>query len=351
MSLLFGKRLVAARTMAGLSLQKLADALEGTLTRQALHKYEQGTALPNSKNLIAIAHVLNVPVDFFFSEPAPFPGLSEIEFRKRTRLTQSEQASVIEKCTEILGRYLELEHLLGEEKLPRHFSFDGLVRNSEDAEMAAEALRRDWNLGQDPIPGVMRMLEDHGYKVIGIEAPLAFDGLKANAGQHRVIVVNMAFDVCRRRFTALHELAHHLLVFPDDLPEKERENYCHTFAGAVLLPASQAKEILKMHRTNFYLPELQLIKSEWGISIAAIFARARQAGLISEHVYTRYHRQYRARGYYQDEPGTYPAAEQANRFELMWYRALAEERISLAEAARLTNLTMGEIREKILQPA
>lgn len=121
------------------------------------------------------------------------------------------------------------------------------------------------------------------------------------------------------------------------------------FAGAVLLPASQARAILTKHRTNFYSPDLQLIKSEWGISIAAIFARARHLGLISDYVYSRFNQQYRALGYYKDEPGTYPGTEQASRFDLMWYRALAEDRITFADAGRLYNLTIGEVREKLGQ--
>jgi hypothetical protein len=39
---------------------------------------------------------------------------------------------------------------------------------------AAKELRKKWKLGYDPIPDVVEMLEDKGYKVIEIDAPRWF---------------------------------------------------------------------------------------------------------------------------------------------------------------------------------
>jgi hypothetical protein len=50
-------------------------------------------------------------------------------------------------------------------------------------------LRKEWDLGYDPIPDVVEMLEDKGYKVVEIEAPNSFDGLKADTGTQKVIVL------------------------------------------------------------------------------------------------------------------------------------------------------------------
>lgn len=335
--------------MSGLSLQQLADRLGGVLSKQALHKYEQGNAYPSSKVLIPLAQALSVPVDFFFSEPEPQAELVHVEFRKRTRLSKTRQAVIIARCNDHLRRYLELTQLLAEEKLPRAFSFHEVVCDADAVERAAEILRQDWDLGHDPIPSVLLMLEDNGYTVAEIDAEALFDGLKGEAGPHRLIAVNRHFDTCRIRFTALHELAHHLLVFPEHMPEKEREKLCHTFAGAVLLPASKAREAIRQNRTNFYLPELELLKSYWGISIAAIFARARHLGLISEYVYTRFNKIYRSSSYHKDEPGRYPGIERACRFEQLLYRGVAEERITVNQAAMLANLSVGELRNRLEQ--
>ncbi len=61
----FGNKLVSARKMAGMSLQDLENKLEKFVSRQALHKYEQGKMKPESQVLIALSNALNVPVDFF----------------------------------------------------------------------------------------------------------------------------------------------------------------------------------------------------------------------------------------------------------------------------------------------
>jgi transcriptional regulator with XRE-family HTH domain len=43
----FAIRLLSARKMAGMSLQKLADALGNVVTKQSLNKYEQGVMKPD----------------------------------------------------------------------------------------------------------------------------------------------------------------------------------------------------------------------------------------------------------------------------------------------------------------
>ena len=90
-----------------------------------------------------------------------------------------------------------------------------IISSDEDAENAAKELRNQWNLGYDPIPDVVEMLEDKGYKVIEVDTSKDFDGMKAETDGKKVIVLRKDYngDVVRKRFTALHELAHHSLIF------------------------------------------------------------------------------------------------------------------------------------------
>jgi len=347
MSALFGNRLMVARRMAGLSLQGLAEQLDGIISRQALHKYEQGLTYPNSQTLIALSRALKVPVDFFFMEPEVSVQLSGIEFRKRKRLSSVEEQAVTERCIDILSRYLTLERMVNDVKPLRRFDHFHVIHNIQDAENAAEALRSQWGLGNDPIPNVMAMLEDNGYKVVEVNAKHDFDGMKAFAGDIRVIAVNRFKDVCRIRFTVLHELAHHLLIFPAEMSEDEKERLCHAFAGAVLLPAAQAREAMSQHRFHFYLPELILLKAYWGISIAAMFARAKNLEIINDYVYAKLHQGYRKRQYHLEEPGDFKGEEKAHRFNQLLYRALAEGIITINQAATLRNLTVSEMRVKL----
>jgi Zn-dependent peptidase ImmA (M78 family)/DNA-binding XRE family transcriptional regulator len=347
MANLFAQRLKAARKMAGLSLQQLADQLSSLNSKQALNKYEKGQSYPNSQVLIQLAQALKVPVNFFFMEPEVNVELSGVEFRKRSRLGKRAEAAILTRSTEALSRYVELEQLMREEKHPTAFDFFHLIHTTAEAEQAAEALRAQWQLGQDPIPSAMIMLEEHGYKVIEVEASDAFDGLKAQFGGQRLIVVNQTFDPCRRRFTALHELAHHLLVFPPDMPERDRERLCHTFAGAVLFPASQVREAMHPQRFHFYLQEMVILKAYWGISIAAMFARAKTLGIINEYTFAKLNKGYRGKGYHRSEPGDYRGEEPPHRFRQLLLRGIAEEMISFNQAATLTNQSVGQLRESL----
>jgi len=352
MDIIFANRLIAARKMAGLSLQALAERLEGTtISRQALHKYEQNQAFPNSQTLIALSRALNVPVDFFFDNPEVQVELSSVEFRKLKRLSASAETALKEKVTDWLNRFLTLEKLANEEKPLNNFSYQEIIRIPKDADNAAAQLRQAWGLGNDPIPNVAAMLEEHGYKVLLIDADTAFDGLKAFAGAVRVIVVNNNRDICRVRFTALHELAHHVLMFPEDMLEAERERLCHAFAGAVLLPSEQAIMAMNEHRFHFYLKELTLLKEYWGISIAAIFARAKNLGVINDYVFAKLNHGYRARHYHLNEPGHFACEEKTFRFNQLLYKALAEGVITHNQAAQLKNITLGELRENLEQLA
>ena len=101
-----------------------------------------------------------------------------------------------------------------------------LISSDEDAENAAKELRNQWNLGYDPIPDVVEMLEDKGYKVIEVETSKDFDGMKAETDGRKVIVLRKDYngDVVRKRFTALHELAHHSLIFQKGMAEKRKRS-------------------------------------------------------------------------------------------------------------------------------
>ncbi|MCC6691559.1 MAG: ImmA/IrrE family metallo-endopeptidase, partial [Bacteroidia bacterium] len=251
MNNIFGNRLVSARKMAGMSLQDLADRLKNVVSKQSLNKYEQGKMKPDSELLIALSNVLRVPVDYFFSSPSIAVDLKNISYRKFvSKISKGEQIAVEEKVKEAFERYLDLEAVLNFKDKNEYFVYDKIVSNANDAEEVAKELRKKWKLGYDPIPDVVEMLEDKGYKVVEIDAPEGFDGLKADINGVKVIVLKQNKskneDVVRKRFTALHELAHHTLKFPNDISERDEESLCHAFASAVLYPEDMAlKELHK----------------------------------------------------------------------------------------------------------
>jgi Zn-dependent peptidase ImmA (M78 family) len=192
--------------------------------------------------------------------------------------------------------------------------------------------------------------------VIEIDAPKNFDGLSAEVGGLKVIVLNgslFAGNNCRKRFTALHELAHHSLRFSEALEHKAQEKLCHVFASAVLYPSEMAEKELHYERFHFYENELILIKERWGISISAIFQTALRLGIINDFVFRNLSINYRKLGYHKDnnEPGKYLSQEKPVRFLRLVYFALGKGAISVNEAAYYSGDGVWEFRKSMKQLA
>lgn len=350
----FAIRLSSARKMAGMSLQDLEDKLEKYVTRQTLHKYEQGKIKPDSRILIALSKALKVPVDYFLSKPTLNLELENIDYRKySTKISRTAQIALEEKVKEICERYLDLESIVMPTEKAEYFNFEYVIENLGDAERAAQQLRLKWKLGNDPIPDVVEMLEDKGYKVIEVDAPDGFDGMKANLGGQKIIVlkknVKVGEDVVRKRLTALHELAHHSLNFSQKFSDKEIEKLCHTFSAAVLYPADMAKRELSKDRFHFYQNELVLIKERWGISIAAIFSRAHYLGIITSYNYKRFNIGYRERGLHLNEPGKFMSKERPVKMQRLVYMGLSREILTINEAAYYLGMAAWKFKEQLHQ--
>jgi Zn-dependent peptidase ImmA (M78 family)/DNA-binding XRE family transcriptional regulator len=349
----FKDRFIAARKMSGLSLRELAERIGGEISRQSLHKYELGESKPGSKTLIALANALSVSIDYFFIVPKEIIEFTEVDFRRySTKLSKPMRESVAMKAKDAFERYNELENLLGINEIVSPFNFTELIKSKDDAEKAAVSLRAQWNLGNDPISDVVELLEDKGYKVIEISAPEGFDGMKASCKDKKLIVlrkIESGSDVVRKRFTALHELAHHNLRFSKDLDEKQREKLCHTFATAFLFPGEMARKEFDRERFHFYEKELIILKEKWGISISALFARALDLGIISSYTFKMFNIEYRGRQYHKpdNEPGRFMSKEKPTRMEKLIFQGLAKGVLTLNEAAYFAGISGWEMRKQM----
>lgn len=346
----FGERLKSARLMSGLSLQGLADKINNRVTKQSLSKYEMGQVVPDSEMIGILSEALNVRPDYFFSDQVLEFG--EIEFRKLQNYPAKERTRIVEIAKDELGRYLELEQILGIET-----QFDNplngmSIRSQDDVEKAAETLRKDWGLGSDALSNVIELLEDHHVKVLEIDSSEEFDGFSTwvNGKSIPLIVLNKAKlsevpDL--KRFTALHELAH-LLLDVNHLPEKEKEKFCHAFATAMLIPRDTLKKQLGGNRSKLSFQELAAIKQQYGISMQAIVYRAKDLQLISENYLRQFYIVFNQLGYRKQEPVDYKGEEISNRFSQLLFRALAENFISISKAASLKNQKLAEFRKENL---
>jgi Zn-dependent peptidase ImmA (M78 family)/transcriptional regulator with XRE-family HTH domain len=356
----FGNRLRLARKKAGLSLQALAAQVSPPVSAQAIGKYETGKMMPSSSVLVGLSKALGVSLDFLMSSQVA--ELSGIEFRKHSGTSAQDRARAEAIVIEKLEDYLAVEDILGLKAPDDPFAkvrCDN-VRRWEEIDQKARELRREWKLGNDPIPSLTDLLEDKGIKVIEADLPERFDGLACDVKQSggkpdtEVVVISTRTNVERKRFNLAHELAHRVIRGSAD-PEIKLEKAMNRFAGAFLAPTDHLRGELGENRQGITWHELIRLKQFYGISAAAMLIRLRDVGLLPEATVEYAFRTY-ARAWRTSEPEPirdgegFGAFERPQRFERLVYRALAEELISPLRAAQLLKRPLASIEEQIRGP-
>ncbi len=345
---LFARRLKSARLMKGYSLQDLADAIDNKLTRQSLHRYEKGDVMPGDDILALLADALDVNIDFFFRETEVH--IDKVEFRKNRNMTVKQQDMIKEKTKEYLGRYLEVEEILGVTEIFKNpIESFGKIYSYEDADRAAVELRKEWNLGMGPLFNVMELLEDNNIKIVELDSDDEFDGLQTCVNDNiPVIAFNRSRyeKMDRLRFTLLHELGHLLMDFEPNLDSRLVERYCNRFAAAMLIPEKTLKKELGEHRQKLSIVEIGNIKKQYGISMQSIIIKAKEAGIINQNYCDSLLFMFEQHNWKVDEPVDYEGVEEINRFQQLIFRAYIEEQITMSKAAALLDIPLAEFRKK-----
>lgn len=346
MNEVFAKRLKSARVQAGLSQDELVNRMGGVVSKNAISKYEKSEMMASGKVLISIAKALNVKPDYFLR---PFTiEIEEIEFRKKRKLGVKKIQAIKQKVSDIVERYLEVEEFLAIESSFTNPIKHIEIKSQQDIERAVEELLISWKLGFNALPNVIELLEDKEIKVVEIDAPEEFDGFSGWADRKfPIIVINKSYGIERKRLTALHELAHLLLNFPEGLDHKQKEKFCFQFGAAMLMPEETFKVELGEHRSHIPLAELVLIKETYGISIQAIMQRAKDLAIINEFTFVNFRK--RISGNRKEEGlGEYLGKEESTRFKQLVFRAAAEEVISMSKAANLFNQKLASFRKEYI---
>lgn len=346
----FHERLRSARKMSGLSLDALRIELGEVVTKQSLHKYETGQMKPDAKIISSLCKVLDVRPDYFYKDKSVV--IENVSFRKLEKCSVKEQEKVIQKTSDFLERYLELEDLLGVQYSKTRIKKAIRVEAKEEIDKHAENLRKTWGLGTGAMYNVIEVLEDKGVKVLEIDADHSFDGLSTWVNKKvPVIVVNRSKHegcVDRLRFTVLHELGH-LIMDIEDYSEDKQEKYCHYFAGAMLIPKDMMHFELGASRSNISIRELGLIKKQYGLSIQSLLFRSKELGIISSRTFSSSFRLMTKMNWRKKEPEEFDfkGAEKSNRFDQLILRGVTEGVITSSKAASLMNMKLATFRKYI----
>lgn len=346
---MIGERLKRARAATGLSMQALGE-LAG-VSANMIKKYEHDVSMPSSGVLLKMSSALGVRTEFFF-RPAKV-ALAQVEYRKKASASIKHIKKIEADVIDQAERWHELAKLWPNSPVPA-FSFEAElppITTEADIELVAEFVRQHWQLGLNPLPGLIDFLESKGILVIITSADnaQAFDGLQAHIGQQPVIVVSAHWPGCRQRFTLAHELGH--LLMHGKLPlGMDEEKASNRFASAFLLPQAGVYEHLGTARKSIEPRELYILKHEYGLSMAACLYRAKQLGVISENKHQSLMMFFSKQGWRKHEPGAAFPAEKTSLFEQLVYRALGEQIISESKAAELLQMPLVKLhRSRVMQ--
>lgn len=322
-----GLRIKQARKAGNLSMRELAEKAQ--ISPMAISKYERGQDTPSSGVLLRLARSLNTSIDFFFRPTAAAITLQA--YRKHAVLGKKEQEAIRMRIQEWLERYLETEEFFPGEHQPASLP-SYTIQSLDQVEAAAAKLRREWELGLDPIENLTQLLEDRGIKVGMVDGFEHFDACTFLADGVPVIVTKAALPGDRQRFNLAHELGH-LVLRPEN--DVDPEAAAHRFVGALLVPAEAARFELGLDRSILEVNELYLLKHKYGLSMQAWIYRAKDLEIITPSTSMRLFQLFRANSWHRKEPGQGYPPEEPLRMEQLIYRALAEDLLSRSKAQEL----------------
>ncbi|WP_243708507.1 ImmA/IrrE family metallo-endopeptidase [Actinomadura sp. GC306] len=329
------ERLTLARRLRGMRKNQLAQAV-GT-TPKAIGQYEAGVQRPEEPTLRRLAIALGVPVAFFQAGRSPV-SMDGAHFRslRSTSQIERDQALAYGRIATDVVAVLETLVDFPAVALPEHPVPPDEIAGSGPVE-AARLTRKALLDEAGPVPHVVRLLEANGVIVLVLpEAAERVDAFSVGVHPRPMVFFNPAKgDYWRNRFDAAHELGH-LVMHADAEPgEKVVEDQAHRFAAEFLMPADDIAGELPAHAD---WERLAVLKTAWGVSMAALLYRARTLGIMTETAYRNAMSTLSSRGWRRHEPGPSQPLEQptmlTRAIEIV-HRA-GTDRDGVAERARVT---------------
>ena len=331
---MIGVRLKQARLLAGMTLLQLVDELKKydyPITKQAISKYEREKSYPPAQFLLLASRILGVPSTYFTHQPTK--TLEWLAFRCRKKLSQKERKRIKAFASDVAELQIELRELLYPKSEPTLDSYP--VGTLEDAENAAEQLRKLWKVGDRPLDNLVQTVEDQDIIVIGWKDETGlFDGLAGQCDRRPIAVINTNVPSDRQRLSLAHEVGH-LVMDIDVESEHEEEKLAYRFAAALLVPANHGYSELGRKRRRLDWGELESLKRKYGMSVAAWIRRAYDLGIIAYSTYTSMNRDLRSNGWHLNEPGEYRGDEEPLQLKQMAQRAIAEGLVSPDRMTRI----------------
>lgn len=279
-----GGQLRLARHFWGKTLNDVAIDIEKT--RQYVSQLETGKAKPRSDDPIvqSLAVSLQVKPAFFYKSAGILLSEDQAHFRKLATTKTSTRQRVLAMGT-IFDQVVEF--IDTKVKLPDvDFPDESGAQTAEEIELAAERVRRYWNLGVGPIAHMVRVVERAGAVVAFFkDASTEIDALSITSRRPVIVRNDAKASPFRMRFDIAHELGHLVLHEGHVTGDRKTESEANRFASAFLLPRSTFMKVFPKRGSRIDWAGIRALKLEFQVSKAAILYRAKSLNLLDEDEY------------------------------------------------------------------
>ena len=299
----------------------------------AITNYENGDRRPDMETIKKLAKALRVRTTDFLAVRNQNLNFSHGKFRKNSKLKLDQQEYIREAVEEYFSRFYEAIELLGGEVLPNPPELHHLELK-RDFDANALTLRRSLCIpDHGPVGNLIGLLENNGILVFMLDFQNEnFSGMNGSVNDRPYIVINKNMAPERIRTTIVHEIAHFMFHWPDDMDEKLAEKQATAIAGAFLFPKADAIRELGVHRSAITTDMLMVCK-EYGISMSLLVFRAHVCNIFNDTVYESYYRRS------EHKEGSYlTVIELPTLFEQLVYRAINEDEITIQKGAELLRM-------------
>lgn len=332
------QRLTLARKRRRMTARLLASLIN--VSPITISRLENGVNEPEAGTIEAIAEALNFPVAFFYAEEVEELPAKSVSFRSLSSMTSKERDAALSSgvIAYLLDDWISDRFNLPSSDIPE-------IGGDYAPDVAAQIVRANWGLGEQPISNMIKLLESKGVRVFSLcEETKNVDAFSCWRNDRPFIFLNTYKSTERSRFDAAHELGH-LVMHKHGEPQDSRqaESEADRFAAAFLMPVDDV-----MSRISYVkdLNHLILAKKRWGVSVAALNYRVHKLGIVSEWQNRSLNVEISRAGFRRCEPDGMPPEESA-----LWpqvFTALWRERITREQIAFELYLPTSEI-DAILQ--
>jgi Zn-dependent peptidase ImmA (M78 family)/transcriptional regulator with XRE-family HTH domain len=340
-----GERVRQARLASGLTQAELAERVG--FERSALVRVEGGGRRLDAMELFRLSDALGLPVAHFVTRPpaavvsrrAALPESPDVAARERYLVDADLETHLADT------RWLVDSDLL----VPPALDPPARIATAADARALAFDARAQLGLAPvDPLGPAADACEQFGLYILVVDRDA--DGASLLDERFGVAVIGGRAEPGRRRFTAAHELGHHLLgdAYTSDLgvatSSDEREAVVDAFASELLLPVSAAHAAWE--RGGSVRDRLVWLAGTFRVSWSVAVGAARREGLVSDQDWSRMRADTPRRGEFLAAVGGEPAADLLlGQVGANWQRAvLAGWQRGHLTASRTVELLRGRLQ-------